>query len=132
MTDCPNAEMRDRLPDLLHERLETSVRAAVMAHVEPLLKAGARIYRADGPFEHSKLFTIDDDWALIGSANWDIRSMRLNFEITMEVYDPGFAAAIGRQIDQRKDGLLTLDQLVRRPWLLRLRDQAARLMLPYL
>ena len=34
MTDCPNAEMRDRLPDLLHERLETSLRAAVMAHVE--------------------------------------------------------------------------------------------------
>jgi len=34
MTDCPNAEMRDRLPDLLHERLEASVRAAVMAHVD--------------------------------------------------------------------------------------------------
>ena len=34
MTDCPNAEMRDRLPDLLHERLETTVRAAVMAHVD--------------------------------------------------------------------------------------------------
>src|SRR3954465_764950 len=34
MTDCPNAEMRDRLPDLLHERLEMSVRAAVMAHVD--------------------------------------------------------------------------------------------------
>ena len=34
MTDCPNAEMRDRLPDLLHERLETSLRAAVMAHVD--------------------------------------------------------------------------------------------------
>ena len=34
MTDCPNAEMRDRLPDLLHERLESSVRAAVMAHVD--------------------------------------------------------------------------------------------------
>ena len=34
MTDCPNAEMRDRLPDLLHERLETSVRAAVIAHVD--------------------------------------------------------------------------------------------------
>src|SRR3982750_572065 len=33
MTDCFNAEMRDRLPDLLHERLETTVRAAVMAHV---------------------------------------------------------------------------------------------------
>jgi hypothetical protein len=34
MTDCPNAEMRDRLPDLLHERLETTVRAAVLAHVD--------------------------------------------------------------------------------------------------
>lgn len=33
MTDCPNAEMRDRLPDLLHERLEDSVRALVLAHV---------------------------------------------------------------------------------------------------
>ena len=34
MTDCPNAEMRDRLADLLHERLEASVRATVMAHVD--------------------------------------------------------------------------------------------------
>jgi hypothetical protein len=34
MTDCPNAEIRDRLPDLLHERLEVSARAAVVAHVE--------------------------------------------------------------------------------------------------
>jgi anti-sigma factor RsiW len=33
MTDCPNAEMRDRLPDLLHERLDASARAAVDAHV---------------------------------------------------------------------------------------------------
>jgi hypothetical protein len=34
MTDCPNAEIRDRLPDLLHDRLDASTRAAVMAHVE--------------------------------------------------------------------------------------------------
>jgi len=34
MTDCPNAEMRDRLPDLLHERVDTATRAVVMAHVE--------------------------------------------------------------------------------------------------
>jgi len=33
MTDCPNVEMRDRLPDLLHERLDPSTRAAVLAHV---------------------------------------------------------------------------------------------------
>ena len=34
MTDCPNAEMRDRLPDLLHERLDANARAAVVAHVD--------------------------------------------------------------------------------------------------
>jgi hypothetical protein len=34
MTDCPNAEMRDRLPELLHERLEASTVALVLAHVE--------------------------------------------------------------------------------------------------
>lgn len=34
MTDCPNAEMRDRLPDLLHERLDKAARAVVEAHVE--------------------------------------------------------------------------------------------------
>lgn len=43
MTDCPNAEMRDRLPDLLHERLETSVRAAVMAHVDQCSDCRAEI-----------------------------------------------------------------------------------------
>src|SRR5205085_8544213 len=43
MTDCPNAEMRDRLPDLLHERLDPSARAAVMAHVEQCADCRAEI-----------------------------------------------------------------------------------------
>lgn len=34
MNDCPNADIRDQLPDLLHDRLDVSVRAAVMAHVD--------------------------------------------------------------------------------------------------
>jgi hypothetical protein len=34
MNDCPNAEIRDQLPDLLHDRLDVSMRAAVMAHVD--------------------------------------------------------------------------------------------------
>src|SRR5438094_5329341 len=43
MTDCPNAEMRDRLPDLLHERLNASTRAAVMAHIETCAACGAEL-----------------------------------------------------------------------------------------
>jgi cardiolipin synthase len=105
---------------------------AILAHIGPLLKAGVRISRASGPFEHSKLFTVDESWALVGSANWDTRSMRLNFEITLEVYDAAFATEISRQIEHRKDGALTLDQIQQLPWALQLRNLAARLMLPYL
>jgi anti-sigma factor RsiW len=43
MTDCPNAEMRDRLPDLLHERLELSARAVVVAHVEECVECRAEL-----------------------------------------------------------------------------------------
>lgn len=43
MTDCPNAEMRDRLPDLLHARLDASARAAVLAHVEGCADCSAEL-----------------------------------------------------------------------------------------
>ena len=105
---------------------------AARAHVGPLLAAGGHIWRAQKPFEHSKLLAIDGQWALIGSANWDVRSMRLNFEINMEVYDRDFAALVEEQIDRRKSQPLTLKKINQRPFLIRLRDRAARLLLPYL
>ena len=43
MTDCPNAEMRDRLPDLLHERLDSATRTVVMAHVESCAECRAEL-----------------------------------------------------------------------------------------
>jgi len=105
---------------------------AVHAHVGPLLMAGGRLWRAPKPFEHSKLLAIDGQWSLIGSANWDVRSMRLNFEINMEVYDADFAALVEEQIDKRKSRPLTLKKIRERPFITRLRDRAARLFLPYL
>jgi cardiolipin synthase len=105
---------------------------ATRAHVAPLLEAGCRIWRAPKPFEHSKMLTIDGEWSLIGSANWDVRSMRLNFEINLEVYDEDFAALIDQQIERRKGRALTLKRLNRRPLPIQLRDSAARLLLPYL
>jgi cardiolipin synthase len=105
---------------------------AARAHVGPVLAAGGRLWRAPKPFEHSKLLAIDGQWALIGSANWDVRSMRLNFEINMEVYDADFAALVEEQIEKRKGQALTLKKINRRPYLIRLRDRAARLFLPYL
>jgi cardiolipin synthase A/B len=63
----------------------------VIDKAEPLLRAGVRIGFKPGPFEHTKLFVVDDAWVLLGSSNWDPRSLRLNFELNVEVYDPGFA-----------------------------------------
>lgn len=105
---------------------------AARAHVGPVLEAGGRLWRAPKPFEHSKLLAIDGQWALIGSANWDVRSMRLNFEINMEVYDADFTALVEEQIEKRKGQPLTLKKINRRPLMIRLRDRAARLLLPYL
>ncbi len=105
---------------------------ATRAHVEPLLVAGGRLWRTPKPFEHSKLLTIDGRWSLIGSANWDARSMRLNFEINLEVYDRIFARQIEAEFERKRGKGFTLKQLRRRPFLIRLRDRAARLLLPYL
>jgi cardiolipin synthase len=52
-----------------------------------LLDRGVRIYYQPGPFVHSKLFYVDDHYAQIGSANFDPRSLRLNFEMNVEIYD---------------------------------------------
>jgi cardiolipin synthase len=95
----------------------------------PLLKAGCRVWTYPAPFNHSKLMTIDDLWALVGSANWDIRSFRLNFELDLEVYHSG--------VVQEVDALITAHQKARLTegtgsLALRLRDSAARLLVPYL
>ncbi|HVJ43881.1 MAG TPA: cardiolipin synthase [Dongiaceae bacterium] len=105
---------------------------ATRAHVGPLLAAGGRLWRAPKPFDHTKLLAVDGEWALIGSANWDVRSMRLNFEINMEVYDRDFAVAVEAQVTQRMGRELTTKRIRNRPFLIRLRDRAARLLLPYL
>jgi cardiolipin synthase A/B len=105
---------------------------AMRAHVAPLLRAGGRVWRAPLPFEHSKLFVVDDGWSLIGSANWDMRSLRLNFELNMEVCCPEFGALVTGAIERRQGNPLMLAELTQRPLPIRLRDSAVRLMLPYL
>ena len=105
---------------------------AMRAHVGPLLDAGCRIWYAPQPFEHSKLLTIDGEWSLIGSANWDVRSMRLNFEVSLEIYDGEVATLLAQQIDRRRGRALTAKELNRQILPVRLRDSAARLLLPYL
>lgn len=99
-----------------------------------LVERGCRIWLMPPPFNHSKLMLVDGCWALFGSGNWDPRSLRLNFEFNLECYDPDLVHDLAQCASglRQRSRLLTLDEIRRRPILLRLRDGAARLLTPYL
>jgi cardiolipin synthase len=98
--------------------------------LRPLIEAGCRIWLTAAPFDHSKLMVIDGAWTLIGSANWDTRSFRLNFELNVELHDPDFAAKVSAIAPPARR--LTLAELDADPLPIRLRNSAARLLQPYL
>ncbi len=107
---------------------------AAQAQIEPLLYGGCRIWQTDGPFDHSKLMIVDDTWSLIGSANWDARSIRLNFELNVECYQTAFAHEIVQRIEERIAAAtpVSLPGLQQRSLPVKLRDRLAWLMLPLL
>jgi cardiolipin synthase len=77
---------------------------------------------------------VDGAWSMIGSTNWDARSLRLNFEYNLECYDEGLAARLDAIIDAKlaEARPMQLAELATRPLLLRLRDGLTRLLSPYL
>lgn len=105
---------------------------ALGANSGPLVRAGARIWRCPPPFNHTKLMTVDGLWCLLGSANWDVRSFRLNFEVDIEIYGSTFVPKIEGALLNRSKDLLTAPELSGRTLSRQLRDAAARLLLPYL
>jgi cardiolipin synthase len=109
-----------------------TVRWATWANIGPLLKEGCNIWLNPPPFEHTKLMVVDGEWAFIGSANWDMRSFRLNFELNLEVYDEALAQQLEAVIMSRRRQRLLAAELTARSLPIRLRDAATRLMLPYL
>ena len=107
---------------------------AMRAHLRFFRHTAAKVFTTPPPFDHSKLCTVDGSWSLIGSSNWDTRSFRLNFEFDLECYDPALTARLDAMIDARiaRGKTLDLKALTRRPIPIRLRDAAARLLMPYL
>lgn len=112
----------------------TLVDHAMTAQFDQVIKHGCRIWRVTGPFDHSKLLTIDGEWSYIGSSNLDPRSLRLNFEVDLEVLDTGFAAIIEERMQAALTNahLVTLRELRQRPFLLRLAEKILWLGSPYL
>jgi cardiolipin synthase len=107
---------------------------AARRQLKTLLATGCTIYLRDDVFDHSKIMTVDDRWVLIGSSNWDSRSLRLNFEFDIECVSEKFAASVNEVIDNKQNTSQLLHQAdyLKRSRLVVLRDSAARLLLPYL
>ena len=92
------------------------------------------VFFSPAPFDHAKLATVDGEWCLIGSSNWDTRSLRLNFELDVEFYDRALTAQIDARIDKRiaLSHRVSRADLLRAPRWRKIRDAAIRLMSPYL
>lgn len=107
---------------------------ATRAYLWELLQYGTRIYYQPPPFVHSKFLLVDEAYALIGSANLDPRSLRLNFEFCLEVYDVGLNEVLTRHFDARRaqSKEVSLQEMDNRPLAHKLRDSFAKLFSPYL
>jgi cardiolipin synthase A/B len=103
---------------------------ASYSYVAELLDAGVRAYTYDNGFIHAKTVTVDDEISSIGSANWDIRSFRLNFETNAVIYDKEFG------VEQRmhfEDDLkvcteVTMESYQNRPVKVRIKEGFSRLL----
>ncbi len=99
-----------------------------------VLQHGCHIWLTPPPFDHSKLMLVDGCWVLLGSANWDPRSLRLNFEFNVECYDTELAQRLDQWVETKlKDAhSVSMEEVNGRLLPARLRDGIARLLTPYL
>jgi cardiolipin synthase len=104
---------------------------AQRSYYEQLLRAGVkiRLYRAP-TLLHSKTMSIDDDIAVIGSSNLDMRSFQLNLEVTLVCYDPGVVADLHEAETEyiTRSRLITLEEWQQRSPISRLFENLTRLM----
>jgi cardiolipin synthase len=107
---------------------------AAFGQLWQVLQHGCRVWLVPGPFNHSKLMVVDGAWTLLGSANWDVRSLRLNFEFNVECYDAGLGQEMEKLACEKltRARAVTLEEVNARSLPIKLRDGTARLFAPYL
>jgi cardiolipin synthase len=99
-----------------------------------LLAAGVRVYQYARGMMHSKYMLVDGEWASVGTANTDNRSLYLNYEVNCLVYDPVVVTELEQQFLADLEWAIELDPKVyaTRPLASRLAENAARLLSPIL
>jgi cardiolipin synthase len=130
------ASLRGVQVDILIPRVSDSrvVQWATTAMLWQVLQGGCRVWLNPPPFEHTKLLIVDGAWTLMGSANLDPRSLRLNFEFDVEVYCRDLAASLEKRIEEKiaRSSPVTLKDVDGRWLSVKFRDGLARLFTPYL
>jgi cardiolipin synthase len=107
---------------------------ASFSYLKDVLPWGVKMFRYQGGFLHQKVLLVDDGLASVGTANLDLRSLRLNFEITLLFAGTGFAGEVARMLeaDFAQCKPLLMAELNERSVLFRLAVQLARLLAPAL
>lgn len=99
-----------------------------------LMQLGIKVYFQPPPFVHSKLLVVDNYYTNIGSANIDPRSLRLNFELNIEIFDSKIADIVVQHIRNciRRSTKFSLKCLENRSLAIKLRDALAWIFSPYM
>lgn len=105
---------------------------AMQANLGELIAIGVTVYESMDPFDHSKLFTVDDYWALVGSSNWDARSLELNFEINLECIDSSFNRELAGIVGNKLSKATPISHPLHHHFIFKLRNNFCRLFSPYL
>ncbi len=124
-------DVRILIPERPDHRL---VYLAAFAYIHEAALAGVRFFRYTQGFMHQKVLLIDDDTSAIGTANFDNRSFRLNFEITAVITDRDFARQTERMLEEdfrHSREMSSEDSAAKPPWF-RFSARAARLAAPLL
>ncbi|QQL44707.1 cardiolipin synthase [Sulfuriroseicoccus oceanibius] len=110
----------------------TLVWLSSFSYLDAMEKAGIRTFRYQPGFLHQKVLLVDDDFASVGTANFDNRSFRLNFEITIAVHDSTFAAQVATMLetDLEKSVEASAADFNEAPFYKRLASRFARLLAP--
>lgn len=108
------------------------VSAAARSYFDELMQAGVRIWEYRARMLHSKTLLIDDHCAMVGTANFDNRSFRLNYEVMSVVYGPHLATRLARQFETDLNSASAVPARRRQSFGRRLADATARLLSPLL
>lgn len=107
---------------------------ATYSYVGQLLKAGARVYIYNNGFLHTKMIVIDDKASTVGTANIDVRSFKLNFEVNAFIYDDKVARELTALFHQdiALSTELSYEHYLERTRMIKTKESIARLLAPIL